>query len=137
MKHDIKNVTQLSGSTQIWNSTSNFLEVCQVIELYEKGKKNGENLMVTHDKRVLDINFNLTFTYSTGDINITEISLKAGDNTANVNDYIMAYKCNGANFRESVGAFQENTELNICLKSVEDGVEINELQSIVRFGITF
>jgi len=130
VKHDIKNVTQLSGSTQIWNSTSNLLQVCQVIELYEKGKNNGENLMVTHDKRVLDINFNLTFTYSTGDINITEISLKAGDNTANVNDYIMAYKCNGANFRESVGAFQENTELNICLKSVEDGVEINELQSM-------
>ena len=93
--------------------------------------------MVTHDKRVLDINFNTTFAYSTGDINITEISLKAGDNTANVNDYIMAYKCNGADFRESVGVFQENTKLNICLKYVEDGVEINELQSMVRFGITF
>ena len=136
VKHDIANMTQLGESMEIWNSASNFLQVCQVVELYEEGKNNDGNMTFMSDKRVFDIYFNLTLAYSTGDINLTEASLKAGNITANVNDYIMAYKCNGADFGELVGALQENTKLNICLKSVEDGVEIDELQSMVRFGAT-
>ena len=122
----------IANNTQIWNSTSNNLEVCQVVELREEGIGEEDMVIITNEHELL-INFNLAVDYNTGNITLVQADTLEESTNTNVNDYISAFKCDGEQFAASTTPHLENTELNICIESESTDVVIDKVKTMVSF----
>lgn len=123
--------SQIASSTQIWNSTSNKLEVCQVVEL-----KEGNMVVITNEYE-LAIDFNLVVDYATGDATLQQAQTESDVVNTTVDDYISAFKCDGEDFGASNTAHLENTQLNICIESESTEVVIDKIQTMVSIFYSF
>ena len=122
----------IANNTQIWNSTSNNLEVCQVVELREEGIGEEDMVIITNEHELL-INFNLVVDYNTGNITLVQADTLEESTITNVNDYISAFKCDGEQFAASTTPHLENTELSICIKSESTDVVIDKVKTMVSY----
>ena len=123
----------IANNTQIWNSTSNNLEVCQVVELREEGIIGEEDMVIITNEHELLINFNLVVDYNTGNITLVQADTLEESTITNVNDYISAFKCDGEQFAASTTPHLENTELNICIESESTDVVIDKVKTMVSY----
>ena len=122
----------IANNTQIWNSTSNNLEVCQVVELREEGIGEEDMVIITNEHELL-IDFNLAVDYNTGNITLVQADTLEESTITNVNDYISAFKCDGEQFAASTTPHLENTELSICIKSESTDVVIDKVKTMVSY----
>ena len=85
---------------------------------------------ITEDIRAIDIDFDLDVNF-----NFTNGLGGATTNTANkstsVDGYVNAFKCDGAEFNNSTSPLVPNEELFVCIKSVSNELEIDNLKSTV------
>jgi len=117
------------GNSSLWNSTSKQLEFCQVTQLVIPANGDQKEMVITEDIREITINFDLDV-----DFNITSdlgaATIEQGNDTANVDSYIDAYKCNGDDFDRDDKDLLPGTLLFVCIKSVSTDVEIASLDEM-------
>ena len=57
----------LLTSSNIWNATSNHVQLCQIVELVYVDENTGvEPWVMTRDRRTLDIDVNLSIDFTVG-----------------------------------------------------------------------
>jgi hypothetical protein len=113
------------ASSSIWNSSSNTLELCQIVRLVDNG------MTIFEDKHIATINFDLTADFS---FDNTLTNAAAGTDNApatNVGDYVEACKCTEA-FECNSLPLQQNQELHLCVYSSANEVGIASITSTVR-----
>ena len=116
----------IAGSS-IWNPATNKLELCVVVNLLMEDPRR----VVVEDKRVLTIDFDLIADFNfTNDLGAG--SIKQGAGSTNVDDYVMACKCGGPeSFTCDSSPLPPNDRLHVCVRSVEEEVEVATIDSMV------
>lgn len=120
------------ASSNIWNNETNKIELCQILNLIVPATDNTKKMVITQDKREIDVNFDLSVGF-----NITN-DLAAGttetaNGTTDVSSYVSACKCNATSYGCNTDALEPNSELFVCVTSIDSDVEVDEL---VRMIIT-
>eukprot|EP00584_Thalassiosira_punctigera_P024712 CAMPEP_0172554436 /NCGR_PEP_ID=MMETSP1067-20121228/54526_1 /TAXON_ID=265564 ORGANISM="Thalassiosira punctigera, Strain Tpunct2005C2" /NCGR_SAMPLE_ID=MMETSP1067 /ASSEMBLY_ACC=CAM_ASM_000444 /LENGTH=782 /DNA_ID=CAMNT_0013342805 /DNA_START=118 /DNA_END=2466 /DNA_ORIENTATION=+ len=118
----------LIAASPVWNSATNEIEICQVVQLIEQSSSLGE-LVIIEDKRVVTIDFDLSANFEV-DTNLEKAALTSANRTAGVEDYVTAYKCDD-NFVQDASTLVANDELYICIESSSADVEIYEVQNMI------
>ena len=122
------NKTMIATSS-VWNATTDEIELCQVVQLIEQSATLGE-MVIQEDKRIITIEFDLTADFDFG-IDLEEAALTSANGTADVGDYISAFKCD-ENFEQDGSPLVANDELYLCIESSSFDVEISEIETMVR-----
>jgi len=115
------------ASSNIWDSSSDNIELCQVVELIEQSTDLGEMIIVS-DKRNVTIDFNLTASFNL-DIDLKEAALTSANTSTSVQDYLTAYQCNES-FENDTSPLVANGQLFVCIKSSSTDVEIERIDSM-------
>ena len=117
-------------SSNIWNEETNTIEVCQVVRLFIPASDIDNKMVIVFDERVmtLAVGMSANFTLS-NDLEAT--SAGAGSGETNVNSYVQACKCDGVQFNCNSDPLLPNTDLAVCVWSVDSEVEIDFLDSMV------
>ena len=126
VKHSID--TSKIGNSSIYNATTKELVVCQIIQLIT----DTSDMTIIEDKRQIKINFNLDYNFEINNIVLDAATIKESNETADVDSYINACKCNADGTACEPGPLVANTELNVCIYSSSDDVLIDYLESMVR-----
>ena len=121
--HDF-NKSQIAMST-IWNEKDSNIELCQVVQL-----KEGD-MVITEDKRQVDIDFDLLVNYTVGNITLGAVTIKAGNDTVDLSSAITAYKCDGISLVCNGDALVPDKDLTVCIKETDPDFTTNSLDSLV------
>ena len=107
----------------MWNATGN-IPFCQKVQLY------AGSYLITEDIRAIDIDFDLdvNFNFTNG---LGGAITNAATKSTSVDWCITNFKCDGAEFNTSTSPLVPNEKLFVCIKSVSDEVEIDNLESMV------
>ena len=110
--------------------------MCQVVRLIIPANGTDLKMVITEDKRVLAIDFDLSVDFQL-DNDLGAGSVGEGAGSTNVDSYVEACKCDGVqSFTCDSSPLLPNIELIICIKSVSPDVEIDILNSMVSFIIS-
>ena len=124
LAYDI-NKTQIALSN-IWNATTSTIEICQVVQLVI----SANNFVISEDKRVLSIDFDLSVDFGTNS-DLGDATIETEDLVSNVTSYVEACKCNDAqSFTCNTDALLPSTERFVCIKSISSDVEVDFLNSV-------
>ena len=120
------------ASSNIWDSSADNdkIELCQVVELIEQSDSMGE-MVIFQDKRNMTITFDLSASFEVV-ADLKEAALTSANTTTDVQDYIAAYKCDES-FVEDNSPLVANNELYVCIASSSADVEIDKIETMVRF----
>ena len=111
------------ASSNTWNATGN-IQFCQKVQLYAGSYRITEDVRAIDIKFDLDVNFN--FTNGLGGATTNE-----SNESASVDGYVTAFKCDGPEFNTSTSPLVPNEKLFVCIKSVSDEVVMDNLESMV------
>jgi len=126
------NKTMIATSS-VWNSTTNEIEICQVVQLIEQS--STYEMVIIEEKRVITINFDLSVSFDL-EVELEEGAITSANTTTNVQDYVAAYKCD-ANYAEDNSPLIANNELFVCIESSSVDVEIGDIQTMtIKQGAT-
>jgi len=121
------------GSSRIWNALTNQIEFCQIVRLFIPGTNSSLKMVIEEDERVLTIDLDLLVDYET-DNSLGAKTTGEGSGAADVDSYVQACKCDSVqSFTCDSSPLLPNAELIVCIWSVSPDVEINLLESMVRF----
>ena len=126
------NVTAITSSP-IWNQTSEEMEICLLISLFEPATENDPKMIIAQDKRVITIGINSTANLDFSFDNALQDSV-AGEasSTANLNDYVEACKCTeDETFECDPTPLAPNEVFHVCVKSSSSDVQIRDVTQMV------
>ena len=123
------------ADSNIWNDTSNKIEVCQVVQLVVPSRPR---MVITEDKRKLNIDLDLSVDFAINDKDLGEAQIYSEDGSTNVTSYVESCKCGGVqDFSCNSSPLLPNNDLFVCIKSVSSDVTIDFLDSMVSSCMVF
>jgi len=122
--------SMIANST-IWNSTTSEIEICQVVRLIVPANGTDEKMVISEDKRVVAIDFDLSVDFEINNITLGAATIESGSGTTDVTSYVEACKCGGIDsFNCTTDDLVPNSELFVCIKSKSTDVKIDSLESM-------
>jgi len=116
-------------SSNFWNDAESKAEMCQVVQL-TLTDQDGKTMIVTEDKRNVTISFDLGADFSTNNITLDGAIISSNNTATSYDGYITAYKCSGLGMPSDTNNLPPNTELNVCIKSSSNDVEIESVDTV-------
>jgi len=124
------NKTKITSSN-IWNATGNNIELCQVVQLVIPSSSPRPKLVISEDKRVINIDFDLSVDFILNDNPLGKGTIDSETRSTNVTDYVQSCKCGGMqDFTCNTDALAPSSELFVCVKSISSDVEVDLLVSM-------
>lgn len=119
------------AASNLWNDDLSKTELCQVVQLILPADETNAMMIIAEDRRVFDIDFDLTVNFSADD-GLREGSVGNEDGSTNVTSYVESCKCGGVrNLTCNADELGPNDDLFVCVWSVSAEVEIDFLNSMV------
>jgi len=114
-------------SSNIWNSMSSGLKFCVRVKLL-----SGDTV-INEDTRNFDVDFDFKANFDANEeVNFQQENIASESSTATVNNYIEACTCyNATSFECNSNAISASDILNICIKSLSDDMQINNIESLL------
>ena len=123
----------LIPSSPIWNETSEQMEMCLYLSLFEPATADDPKMIIAQDKHVFTVGINSTANLDFSFDNALQDSV-AGEasSTANLDDYVEACKCTEEEvFECDSSPLAPNEVFHVCVKSSSSDVRINDVTQMV------
>lgn len=129
------NKTEIVGSN-IWNSETSMIELCNVVRLVTPPDGNNTKLVIYEDVRVVNIDFDLSVNYTTGELGLAAGAIGAAAGGTSVDDSVSACKCNPDSAKPygyecNSDPLGPSEEIEVCVISSDPSIDIDELVSMV------
>ena len=120
----------LAGSS-LWNSVTNQLELCQVVNLIIPESGSEPKWVMQSDTRDMTIDFDLSVDFEI-DTSLGEEGLLEGSGSTNLEGFLDACRCDDVSFTcsDPTDTLLPNDELSVCIWSVSPEVAINSLDMV-------
>ena len=124
---DFDKQTMATSGSNIWDSFSQKIELCVVVQLLSA---TGD--IITEDKRDIDIAFDFDVDFTTQEpVNMQAASLSSGSSTTSVDNYVEACTCDDAtSFTCNTDTLGPNSLLNICISSTSSDMNVNYIDNL-------
>ena len=118
-------------SSPIWNQTSEQMEMCLLLSLFEPATADDPRMIIAQDKHVFTVGVNSTVDF-TFDNALQDADVGEDLSTANLDSYIEACKCTEDDMFECDSSpLAPNEEFHVCVKSSSPDVRISDVSQMV------
>eukprot|EP00956_Cyclotella_meneghiniana_P034962 scaffold109881_cov55-Cyclotella_meneghiniana.AAC.1 len=116
-------------SSSIWNQTSEEMEVCLLLSLFEPATADDPRMIIAQDKHVFTVGINSTANLDFSfDNALQDAVVGEASSTANLDDYVEACKCTEEETFECDSSPLAPSEVfHVCVKSSSSDVQIRDV----------